>query len=104
MADEDILASEEIRKDDTTIVKIQVKEFKGSYYFDIREWKDKGSYEGPTKKGVNMPFQRTTNLVEKIKNVLEKADDRMDEHVKKVQKEEKKKDLGGLKKQYGSHT
>ncbi len=104
MADEDVLASEEIRKDDQSVIKIQVKEFKGSYYFDIREWKDKGSYQGPTKKGVNIPFQRASNLVEKVRKVLEEADDKMDEHVKEVQREEKERDLGGLKKKYGSHT
>lgn len=104
MADEDVLVSEEIRKDDQTVIRIQVKEFKGSYYFDIREWKDKGSYEGPTKKGVNIPFEKATKIGDKVQSVMAKAYERMDEHVKETQGEEMKKDLNRLKKKYGSHT
>lgn len=104
MADEDVLVSEEIRKDDQTVVRVQVKEFKGSYYFDIREWKDKGSYKGPTKKGVNIPLDRAFNIADVVSDVLEKAYEKMDEHVKETQEEEMKKDLGSLKKKYGSHT
>lgn len=104
MADEDVLVSEEIRKDDTTVVRAQVKEFKGSYYFDIREWKDKGNYTGPTKKGVNIPLDRASGFGELVKDVLEEAFEKMDEHVKEVQGEQMKKDLTSLKKEYGSHT
>ncbi|KXB06700.1 hypothetical protein AKJ51_03090 [candidate division MSBL1 archaeon SCGC-AAA382A20] len=104
MGEEDVLVAEEIRKDDETLVKIQVKEFKGSYYFDIREWKDKGSYEGPTKKGVNLPLDRALSIGDKVKSVLEEAQEKMDEHVKKVKKEERKKDIGDLKSKYGSYS
>lgn len=104
MQDEDVLVSDEIRKDEQTVVRVQVKEFKGSYYFDIREWKDRRTYEGPTKKGVNMPLNRASNFGDTVKDVLEKAYKRMDEHVKEVQEEEMKKDLSSLKKEYGSHT
>lgn len=104
MSDEDILVADEVRKDDQTVIKIQVKEFKGSYYFDIREWKDKGNYQGPTKKGINIPLDRSSNVVEKASEVLEEAFEKMDEHVKEVQGEEMKRDLGRLKRQYGSHT
>lgn len=102
MADEDVLVSEEIRKDDQTVVRVQVKEFKGSYYFDIREWKDKGNYQGPTKKGVNVPLERASGLVNTAEEVLETAMETMDEHVKKVRKEEGKRDITELKKKYGS--
>ncbi len=104
MSDDEVLVSEEIRKDDQTVVKVQVKEFKGSYYFDIREWKDKGTYEGPTKKGVNIPLERASGIVDASSEVLEKAFEQMDEHVKEVQEEEMEKDLDRLKKKYGSHT
>lgn len=104
MTDEDVLVSDEIRKDEQTVVRVQVKEFKGSYYFDIREWKDKGNYTGPTKKGVNIPLNRASNIADTVKDVLEKAYEKMDEHVKEVQEEEMKKDLSNLKKKYGSHT
>ncbi len=102
MADEDVLVSEEIRKDDQTVVRVQVKEFKGSYYFDIREWKDKGNYQGPTKKGVNVPLERASGLVNTAEEVLETAMETMDEHVKKVREEEGKRDITELKKKYGS--
>lgn len=104
MTDEDVLVSDEIRKDDQTVIRIQIKEFKGSYYFDIREWKDKGSYEGPTKKGINMPLERASFVIGKAQEVLEEGHEKMDEHVKKVQGEEMRKDLDKLKKKYGSHT
>lgn len=104
MSDEEVLVSDEIRKDDQTVVRIQVKEFRGSYYFDIREWKDGGNYKGPTKKGVNIPLERASGIADTVGEVLKKAYERMDEHVKEVQNEEMKKDLGRLKKKYGSHT
>lgn len=104
MSDDKVLVSEEIRKDDQTVVKVQVKEFKGSYYFDIREWKDKPTYEGPTKKGVNIPLERASGIVDATSEVLKKAFEEMDEHVKEVQEEEMDKDLDRLKKKYGSHT
>lgn len=104
MADDDVLASEEIRKDDQSVVRVQVKEFKGSYYLDIREWKDKGSYEGPTKKGVNIPFEKATKIGDKVQSVMAEAHEKMDEHVKKTQDEGMKKDMNRLKKIYGSHT
>ncbi len=104
MSDEDVVVSDEIRKDDQTVIKIQMKEFKGSYYFDIREWKDKGSYEGPTKKGVNMPLERASYVLDKAQEILEESYEKMDEHVKEVKEEEMEKDLDRLKKKYGSHT
>lgn len=104
MSDEDVLISDEARKDDQTVIKAQIKEFKGSYYFDVREWKDKGEYQGPTKKGINIPLERASSVIEMAKDVLEEGFEKMDEHVKEVQGEEMKKDLSRLKKKYGSHT
>ena len=102
--DDDVLVSEDIMKDDETIIKVQVKQFKGSYYFDIREWKDKPSYEGPTKKGVNVPLERASGLLNVASEILKKAFEEMDQHVKEVQEEEMEKDLDRLKNKYGSHT
>lgn len=104
MEDEDVLVSDEVRKDEQSVIRVQVKEFKGSYYFDIREWKDKGSYQGPTKKGINVPLERASSVEGIVTSVLKDAYEKMDEHVKEVQGEKMKKDLGDLKRKYGSHT
>jgi len=57
----------EIEKGPMSRIVVSLTEFRGNYYFDIREYIKSESYTGPTKKGIRLDVE----LYPKFKEIIE---------------------------------
>ena len=62
----------EIFKNDKSVIRLMVREYRGNEYFDFRQWflTDEGNWTG-TRKG----FTFTKEMIPKILEVMEKLED-----------------------------